>query len=523
MIINPTSNLTARLGRTEAAPKDTFGASFFFNADNLDDYHESLGAGLRWVREQMRSVDKPFSGVLPEELVKAFEGLDLDRPLENTETALRELKTLYLDHAVYFHHPKYVAHLNCPVVIPAILAELILTSVNSSLDTWDQSAGGTLIEQSLIDWTNRKIGLGAAADGIFTSGGTQSNLMALLLARDSYAMGRLEHDIRRKGLPADAGRFRLFTSEVSHFSVRKAAALLGLGHDAVVSVPCDGQFRMDVPRLEFEIRECMAQGCLPIGVVATAGSTDFGSIDPLPEIASVCERHGLWMHVDAAYGSGLLLSLKNRDLLNGIERADSVTVDYHKSFFQPVSCSAFLVRDRDNLSYVTHHAEYLNPLSEWEAGTPDLVNKSLQTTRRFDSLKLWLTLRIMGADSVGAAFDRVMGLAQATYVRCQREPDIELIHEPELSTLVFRYRPAEVDSEEALDALNVAIRRSLIRSGEAILAKTKVGGRQFLKFTLLNPSTPLEEIEEILELIQHHGRRHLERRAAPDALQPLSC
>ncbi len=282
-----------------------------------------------------------------------------------------------------------------------MLGEAVLSAVNSSLDTWDQSAGGTLIERRLIDWTTERIGLGPAADGIFTSGGTQSNLQALLLAREE-AKVRPEHFTR----------LRIFTSECSHFSVQKSAKLLGLGADAVISVPVDRDKRMQTVALARALEQCVAEGAVPMAVVATAGTTDFGSIDPLPEIAALCEQFATWMHVDAAYGCGLLASRERGGLLEGIAHADSVTVDYHKSFFQPVSSSAVLVRDRATLRHATYHAEYLNPRRMAEERIPNQVDKSLQTTRRFDALKLWMTLRVMlGADGIGELFDEVCDLA----------------------------------------------------------------------------------------------------------------
>ncbi|CAM5499038.1 pyridoxal-dependent decarboxylase [Streptomyces badius] len=258
----------------------------------------------------------------------------------------------------------HLGHLNCPVVIPAVLGEAVLSAVNSSLDTWDQSAGGTLIERRLIDWTTERIGLGPAADGIFTSGGTQSNLQALLLAREE-AKVRPEHFTR----------LRILTSECSHFSVQKSAKLLGLGPDAVISVPVDRDKRMRTLALARALEQCVAEGAVPMAVVATAGTTDFGSIDPLPEIAALCEQFAVWMHVDAAYGCGLLAS-RERGGLDGIAHADSVTVDYHKSFFQPVSSSAVLVRDRAVLRHATYHAEYLNPRRTVEERIPNQVDKS---------------------------------------------------------------------------------------------------------------------------------------------------
>ncbi|CAM5562908.1 Lysine decarboxylase DesA OS=Streptomyces tendae OX=1932 GN=desA PE=3 SV=1 [Streptomyces tendae] len=307
--------------------------SHLLNDTTAEQYRRSVTEGVERVAARIATTDRPFTGVTVDALSPRIDGIDLDRPLHDTAAVLDELEDVYLRDAVYFHHPRYLAHLNCPVVIPAVLGEAVLSAVNSSLDTWDQSAGGTLIERKLIDWTTARIGLGPAADGVFTSGGTQSNLQALLLAREEAKAESL----------AD---LRIFASEVSHFSVRKSAKLLGLGPDAVVSVPVDRDKRMRTVALARELERCAADGLVPMAVVATGGTTDFGSIDPLPEIAGLCEQYGVWLHVDAAYGCGLLASLKYRDRIDGIERADSVTVDYHKSFFQPVSSSAVLVRTR---------------------------------------------------------------------------------------------------------------------------------------------------------------------------------
>ncbi|MCL1125417.1 pyridoxal phosphate-dependent decarboxylase family protein [Shewanella surugensis] len=480
---------------------------YIFNSDNLAEYEQGILQGLAVIKKQLTHLDAPFTGILPHELIPKFEHINLDSPFENIPDALKELENVYLKDAVYFNHPKYIAHLNCPVVYPAILAELIISSINSSLDTWDQSAGGTLIEQTLLDWTAKRIGFGANGDGIFTSGGTQSNLMAMLLARDAFCMVREPgYEIKERGLPCDANKFRIFTSESSHFSVQKSAAILGLGYDAVISVPVDHKFKMDTVVLDRRIIDTLKQGLIPIAVVATTGTTDFGSIDPINQIADLCEKYGLWMHADAAYGCGLLVTENYGHLLNGIERADSVTVDFHKSFFQPVSCGAFFVKDKSNLSVVTHHAEYLNPLSQQLEGTPNLVNKSIQTTRRFDSLKLWLTMRIMGPNKIGAIFEQVMDLAQQAYVLYQADKNIEVIHKPEISTLVFRFVPENDVSAEQIDKANEHIRKAIFRSGEAVVASTQVKGRRYLKFTLLNPSTEFSDLEDVLNLIKEHGR-----------------
>ncbi|QIP86383.1 aspartate aminotransferase family protein [Streptomyces sp. Tu 2975] len=470
--------------------------SHLLNDMTAEHYRRSVTEGVERVANRLATTRRPFTGVTPDQLAPVVSAIDLDRPLGDASAALDELEDVYLRDAVYFHSPRYLAHLNCPVVIPAVLGEAVLSAVNSSLDTWDQSAGGTLIERRLIDWTAQRIGLGPAADGVFTSGGTQSNLQALLLAR-------------QEAKTTDLAKLRIFSSACSHFSVQKSATLLGLGPEAVVPIPVDRDKRMQTVALAAELERCRAEGLVPMAVVATAGTTDFGSIDPLPEIAELAGLYETWMHVDAAYGCGLLASPARRHLLDGIEHADSVTVDYHKSFFQPVSSSAVLVRDAATLRHATYHADYLNPRRTLEERIPNQVDKSLQTTRRFDALKLWMTLRVMGADGVGQLFDEVCDLAAAGWELLAADPRYDVVVRPQLSTLVYRYIPRSVTDPALIDRANLHARKALFASGEAVVAGTKVDGRQYLKFTLLNPETTTEDITAVLDLIAGHAEQFL--------------
>lgn len=212
------------------------------------------------------------------------------------------------------------------------------------------------------------------------------------------------------------------------------------------------------------------------------------------------------MHVDAAYGCGLLASVKYRDRIDGIEHADSVTVDYHKSFFQPVSSSAVLVKDAATLRHATYHAEYLNPRRMVQERIPNQVDKSLQTTRRFDALKLWMTLRTMGADGIGQLFDEVCDLAVRGWELLAADPRYDVVVEPSLSTLVFRYIPAAVTDPAEIDRANLYARKALFASGDAVVAGTKVSGRHYLKFTLLNPETTVDDMAAVLDLIMRPCR-----------------
>ncbi|UVJ41484.1 aspartate aminotransferase family protein [Arthrobacter sp. CJ23] len=482
-----------------------------FNARNSHSYVAQLLQAVNAVSTKVQRTTRPFTGVGHGEMKARVAAVDLDRPLPDTTAALEELDELYLKDAIYFHDARYAAHLNCPVVIPALVGEAILSAVNSSMDTWDQSIGATMIERRLIDWTTERLGFGEEADGVFTSGGSQSNFQALLIARNHAVAKHGAGNGAGSGearLPSLLEKLRIFTSVDSHFSIQKSASMLGLGFDAVIAVPTSADHRMDPAALAAALAEVRDAGLVPMAVVATAGTTDFGSVDPLAELAALARAYDSWLHVDAAYGGGLLVSSRYRHLLDGTRLADSVTVDYHKTFFQPVSSSAVLLRNGAMLRHVTYYADYLNPESAAKAEIPNQVDKSIQTTRRFDALKLWLTLRIMGADAIGALFDEAIDLAARVGSLLAEEADFELAADPQLSTLVFRYRPV-VDGvpleEDAADLLNPAIRAAVFASGEAVVAGTTVAGRHFLKFTLLNAEASLRDIQEIIELIRRTG------------------
>ncbi|MGC4892385.1 pyridoxal phosphate-dependent decarboxylase family protein [Micromonospora sp. DT31] len=489
---------------TDAARKAADARAHLFHAGTLGAYRDALARGVDRVTRRVGETERPFTGVTPEALAPVVAGIDLDRPLGDTDAALDELHDVWLRDAVWFHHPRYLAHLNCPVVIPALLGEAVLSAVNASLDTWDQSAGATLVERRLIDWTAGRIGFGDTADGVFTSGGTQSNLQAMLLAREETYRRVVGGAATRPDRPQVVSRLRVVTSAAGHFSVQKAAKLLGLAADAVLTVPTDADRQMRTDELARVLDRCHRDGQVVMAVVATAGTTDFGSVDPLPEIADICAAAGIWMHVDAAYGCGLLVSPTRRHLLDGIARATSVTVDYHKSFFQPVSSSALLVRDGRVLRHATWHADYLNPARAVEQGIPNQVDKSIQTTRRFDACKLWLTLRIMGPDGIGALFDQVVDLAGEAWRRLDADSRFEVAAPPRLSTVVFRYRPPAA-RPDLVDEANLHAREALAASGAALVAGTKVDGAHWLKLTLLNPETTVDDVVAVLDLVAGHA------------------
>lgn len=464
---------------------------------HLERLRAELLSGVDLLLERLGSATSPASGADADELAARIGAVDLDRPASGMPEALGELGELWLRDAVWFHEPGYAAHLNCPVVSPAVVAELLVAAVNPSIDTVDQSMGATFIEQRLIAWTAQRLGFPAErADGVFTPGGTTSNLHALHLARDEAR--------ERTGAPLE--RLRILTSVDAHMSVDRAARLLGLPADAVLAVPVDARRRLDPVALSRSLEAVREAGLTAMAIVATAGTTDHGAIDPLPEIAGLAAAHGVWLHVDAAYGGGLLLSTRHRERLAGIEQADSATVDFHKTFFQPVACSAVVVRDRRTLRHVAWHADYLNPADAGGAAVrpADQVEKSLQTTRRFDPLKLWLSLRVLGPDVLGSYVDAIVDLARAAHQRLEEEPHLTVRSAPELTTLLLRYEHEAMSPEEG-DALVPRIRAALAAEGEALVAATRVEGRRWLKLTLLNPLATVDDVLAIAHRIVEAG------------------
>ncbi len=282
----------------------------------------------------------------------------------------------FLKDSLSVHHPQCVAHLHCPSLVISQAAEVLINATNQSMDSWDQSPSATIIEMKLIEWLRARVGFPAGDAGVFTSGGTQSNLMGLMLARDAF-FARQGHSIQQDGLPGDIREYKVLCSENAHFSVQKNMALMGLGYRSVTLVKTDEFARMDVSDLQAKIAQAQANGEQIMAIVATAGTTDAGAIDPLRDIAGIAAEHQIWLHVDAAWGGALLLSEQYRDYLDGLELVDSVTLDFHKQFFQTISCGAFLLKDARHYELMRYQAAYLNSEFDEEHGVPNLVSKSL--------------------------------------------------------------------------------------------------------------------------------------------------
>ncbi|MCX4975343.1 aminotransferase class V-fold PLP-dependent enzyme [Streptomyces sp. NBC_00620] len=397
-------------------------------------------------------------------------------PRQGSDDALHTLVRALAEGAADPAHPLCAAHLHCPPLAVATAADLAVSVLNPSLDSWDQAPAASELEALVTRALAREAG---AADALVTTGGTESNQLALLLAREAHGSAH--------------GGVRLVHGANAHHSLPRAAWLLGLPDPVVVPAPAG---TMDPAALCEALTELPG----PLLVAATAGTTDAGLIDPLPEIADLCAAHGARLHIDAAYGGGLLFSDRHRGLLDGLDRARTVTLDLHKLGWQPVAAGLLTVRDERDLAALEHRADYLNADDDTEAGLPDLLGRSLRTTRRPDILKIAVTLKTLGREGIGALVDQVCARAHEFADLIAAHPGFELYDRPTISTVLFR-------PTEATDDAVAAVRRTLLHEGRAVLGRATLDGRRWLKATLLNPHTRPGDLATLLKLVEGHTPR----------------
>ena len=421
------------------------------------------------------------------------------------DAVLAQLGDAVLAHGVWPGDPRCAAHLQPPTLLCAAAAELAIGATNQSLDSFEQSPAATLVEDHLVRWLADTLGL-QGGSGVLTSGGTAGNLLGLLLAREQ-ACAAVPGSERGLGLPPQARGWRIVASAAAHDSVRRGAHLLGLGTGAVVAVATDAAGRMDLDALDATLGALARDGLTPIAIAATAGTTDLGAIDPMTEIADRARSCGAWLHVDAAVGSALALSEPLAPMLDGIERADSITADLHKLWFMPIGASALLVRDVALLAAVNHHSDYLNRPEDEADGTLNLVGRSLDTSRRFDALKILVGLRCTGRLRLAAMVEDLVALARRAGELVDAHEELELLAPPQTVMVAFGWRPSDraLDAD-AIDAANIAAQRTLLRDGRAVVGRTRLDGRVALKLTLVNPLATEHDVRELLALVASAAR-----------------
>ncbi len=428
------------------------------------------------VRSLDQASEGPRSNLTPGQLRDGVRALEIC-PAEGValDVVLAELGSALWAHGVRPLDVATVAHLHPPTVVPAVVSELTIASSNQSMDSWDQAPAATELELHLMDFLAERIGFSQSASGVMTSGGTASNLLGLTLAR-SWAASTIGVDVLQNGLPEEARTWRFVTSDQAHFSIQRAAAQLGLGRGAVVTVATDAKGAMRV-----------------IAIAATAGTTDLGAIDPIAELAERAHRVGAWLHVDAAVAGAFLMSDLLARRLEGIELADSVTIDFHKLWWQPFNASALVVRDVERFDLLRVPSNYLDRGDELE-GMVNLVGRSLDTSRRFDAAKVVASLRAIGQRTFAAMLEHLVELSAYAARSIDAHEVFALLAPPSAVSVVF-----DAPHYGAQDLRRV--QQELLAEGTMVLGRTQIHSRAALKFTFMNPLATRHDVDDLLAVI----------------------
>ncbi|HEU4561263.1 MAG TPA: pyridoxal-dependent decarboxylase [Longimicrobium sp.] len=420
---------------------------------------------------------------------------------EDFEKVLDDFERVIVPGMTHWNHPGFHAYFAVTGSAPGIMGEMLTAALNVNAMLWRSGPAPTELEERTLDWLRQMIGLPEGFRGTIHDTASTSTLVAIAAARERAAPG-----VRERGLSSFAP-MRVYASEHVHSSIDKACITLGLGMQGLRKIPTDAEFRMDPAALDAAIEEDRAAGILPICVVPTVGTTSIASIDPIPAVAEVCRRQGLWMHVDAAYGGPAAAVPELRWILDGAGHADSVVVNPHKWLFTPIDISALYLRD----PAVTRRAFSLVPdylvTPEGESVT-NLMDYGHALGKRFRSLKLWFVLRTFGAEGIAARIREHVRLAREFGLWVDAEPGWQRLAPTHLSLVVFRHVPPGM-TDEQVDAHNEAIMAAVNAGGRIFISHTKLGGRTALRFAVGNIRTEERHVHAAWELLRRTGEELL--------------
>ena len=476
-----------------------------------------------WVADYLANIDDyPVLSRLAPNEVKARLPQEPPEDPEPMAHILADLDDVIMPGITHWNHPAFFAYFGITGSGPGILGEFISAALNVNGMLWKTSPAATELEEVALDWLRQMLGLPPAFQGVIMDTASMSSLVAIAAARERVP-GLCAREEGLSGRP-DAPRLRLYTSEQAHSSVEKGAITLGIGQRGVRKIPVDDAFRMDPRALARAIEEDLAEGWLPFCVAATVGTTSTTSVDPVPEIAGICQQHGLWLHVDGAYGGMAALVPELRHILAGCEQADSLVVNPHKWLFTPIDCSAFYVRQPETLRQAFSLVpEYLRTSEE---AVINYMDWGVQLGRRFRALKLWMIIRYFGHQGLAARIREHIRLGQQFAQWVDEHPDFERTAPTPFSTVCFRARPRRLAGDDSpasqayLKELNAALLDAVNATGRAYLSHTKLRDQYTLRLAIGNLRTTEAHVRQAWDLIQQHAAR-LEARGQ-DAGQFLS-
>jgi glutamate/tyrosine decarboxylase-like PLP-dependent enzyme len=432
---------------------------------------------------------------------------ELDEPVpeagQDPHTVLDIVKNTVLDNILSTDHPRFFGFIPSPSNYMGVLADALAAGFNVFAGTWLEGSGPAQIELTTLDWLRQICGLPETAGGLFVSGGSAANLTALALARDLKL---------RKSSDLDRGL--IYYSDQTHASMDRGLRVLGFKTEQIRRIESDEAYRLPLTALKDAIALDRSKGQHPFCVVANAGTTSTGTVDPIRELVELCRTEDLWLHVDGAYGAAAVISDEGRRYLEGLGEVDSVSLDPHKWLFQPYEIGCVLVRDRHLLPKIFHTLpEYLIDTRPAEEEL-NFYNHGIQLTRGFRALKLWLSLKTFGLENFRKAIDRGLELARVAESRVRESATVKLISPAQMGILAYRFEPP-VTTDMDIDRLNEQIVDELVAEGTALVSSTVLKGRTVLHMCTINPRTTERDIQDTIAHIEAIGARLLETNGSP--------
>jgi aromatic-L-amino-acid/L-tryptophan decarboxylase len=472
---------------------------------NKDEFRELGHRVVDLLAEYFENIEeKPvFPNVEPATLTKLF-AEPLPLASSSAEGVLGELEQKLLPNCTHVGHPGYMGLITPSPSAIGIIADFICSALNQNLGAYTIGPAAVAIERRTVRWLTDLVSYGANAGGNLTSGGMMANFIGLKLARDSVSGDR----IQREGVQE---RWAVYTSEERHVSVDKSVDAIGLGRDALRVLPTDSDFRVRLDALETAIAEDRKCGIRPMCIVGIFGTTNTGSIDPLRQLRTIADREGMWLHADAAYGGGMLLSHDWPMGNQGLELADSVTIDPHKWFYAPLDAGAILVKDDHRLTasfgikpaYLTDEFDRANERYQYYV-------HSFEQSRRFRGLKVWMSFKRYGATQIGEWIDNNVRQAKHLYSLVANHTEFEAACEPALSAICIRYRGADPDQAQSRE-LHAEVARRIEQSGKFWFSTTELKGKMYFRISPVNFRTRTEHMDQLLALLEQECRAALEK------------
>ena len=461
----------------------------------------------------MRSAGKQVMDAMIDDFLRLGEGTigltgsraELERmlrePLPEAGMDFSQLLTEFQDkvvqHSFRPSHPRFLAFIPGAPTFASILGDCLASNANLFSGVWREAAGAAQVEIVVLDWFKQLLDYPAEAMGLLTGGGSEANLTALVVAREA-----LSYDERARSI--------LYASEQRHWSVDRAAKIVGMRPEQIRPLKCDADFRVSMEAIRDAVAQDQRAGLRPWLVLANAGTTNTGSVDPLDSLADLCAERRLWLHVDAAYGWPMVLTEEGRRLLKGIERADSITLDPHKWFAQTFEAGGLLVRRGELLKQTFMlRPEYMQDVVP-SADEINFCDHGIALTRRFRALKIWFSMKLLGLAWFRRLIEHGCNLAEYAQALIESNDCFEITSRRKLSIVCFRHVPTGRSfTAEQLDAHQQAVTEELTRTGRGFISTTRLHGRTTLRFCFVNWRTTAADVEEIVRLLQEIGDRNL--------------